>query len=506
MNDLSTLRLRGVKIVAIISAASAVIALIASMYVGDTSFGIIGLALAVAPITFALQGKADRLARTTIGLTLPVFAALFLALARGSGWIIDMHMTFFAFLAVLAALADWRPVVAATAVTAIHHIALNFVAPLYVFPDGPDFERVLFHALVVLVEAGILIMLAIQLENLVVGLAKERNDRVEQERAAASQRERIAKEQKKVIEQLGDRLRQLASGTLSTRIESVFPAEYEEARSTLNQACEELEALVSTVAGAAKQVAEGSSELRAASDDLAIRTERQAAVVSDVNRTTNSLRDDLREGARMCEETRDATQRAKRNADKGLSTIDGAAQAMNRIKASSAKIEEIVTIIDAIAFQTNLLALNAGVEAARAGDAGRGFSVVAHEVRQLAQRSAESASSIKELISQSTAEVADGATRVNDMNEMLASLVKNFTDITGQIDGIAQQSERMLGGIVEISKAMSGLDGTMQQNAAMVEESNAASQELSARAGELAEIVSRFDFRDDGMPGYRAAA
>jgi methyl-accepting chemotaxis protein len=165
---------------------------------------------------------------------------------------------------------------------------------------------------------------------------------------------------------------------------------------------------------------------------------------------------------------------------------------MTKIEASSAEIGEMIAFIDTIAFQTNLLALNAGVEAARAGEAGKGFAVVANEVRELAQRSAQSASAIKQLVSTSREEVAVGVTRVQQMVSLLASLISRFSDIAGQIDRIAEGSDGTLEAIRQIHGAMSVLDRSMQQNAAMAEETSAASVQLLQSAQSLNGQVSRF--------------
>ena len=160
----------------------------------------------------------------------------------------------------------------------------------------------------------------------------------------------------------------------------------------------------------------------------------------------------------------------------------------------------MIGFIDTIAFQTNLLALNAGVEAARAGEAGKGFAVVAGEVRELAQRSAQSASAIKQLVATSKEEVAIGVARVQQMVDLLGSLVSRFSEIAGRIDTIASGSGATLAAIRQIDGSMTVLDRGMQQNAAMAEQTSAASVQLLSSAQQLNREVAKF--RPQEQPSF----
>ncbi len=502
MNDLQNLRIRGLRAIAAISVASAFVTLGWSAYLGQYPFGILMLLLAAGPVWLALAGNCDIAARCMIGATLPAFAAVLTALARESGWILDMHMTFFAYLAILALLADWRPVVVATIVTATHHLLLNFVAPSYVFPDGPDLARVVFHAVVVLVEAGALIALSSQLESFVLGQAQERVMRAEVEEAARLRRDTALQLKREVFEQVSVRLQEIAGGNLAGCIDGPFPPAYEALRLAVNNTSGELQALVGTVTRTVGGVVTGASEIRSGSDDLARRTEIDANSVEQVSRTSSELDADMRQAASLCQEAREVTRQMKDEVDRGKVTISTVTEAMTRIERSAGKIGNIVEIIDGLSFQTNLLALNAGVEAARAGDAGKGFAVVAHEVRQLAQRSAAAAASIKTLIAESGEEVEHGTRQVDEMERVLARIVENFGEVNGQIDELARRSSKAASDIGAISGAIGKLERSHQQNASMVEESSAAAQSLADLAEDLRASVDRFG--RDGAP-YEAA-
>jgi methyl-accepting chemotaxis protein len=454
--------------------------------------------LVAAPLWFAATRRSDVPARVVLAVTYPLLAALLLAMASGTGWIIDMHMVFFAFLAVLAALADWRVIIVGTVVTALHHLALNFIAPALVFPDGADLLRVVFHAVIVLIEAAVLIVLCRQFEILIRNLMKARNAEAAIEAKRNADREALAAEQRLVLTGLSERLRALAAGDLSDRLNTPFPGEFDQARRLLNDSCAELDQLVGAVALTADRVATGAHELREASSDLAGKTEQQTAAIETAARTAGTLLGEIEAQAGLWSATRATALGAKADADRGAGDIAAAAEAITRIEASSAEIGEMIGFIDTIAFQTNLLALNAGVEAARAGEAGKGFAVVAGEVRELAQRSAESATAIKQLVATSKDEVAIGVARVQQLVNLLASLVARFSDIAGQVDTIALGSQSTLDAIRQIDAAMTMLDRGMQQNAAMAEQTSAASVELLRSAEDLRTEVSRFQRQETG--------
>ncbi|MFM7376794.1 MAG: methyl-accepting chemotaxis protein [Erythrobacter sp.] len=353
-------------------------------------------------------------------------------------------------------------------------------------------------AVALVTEADVLIALCCKFEALFHNLAEIRRAEAALEAERAAEREAIAQQQQQVLSGLSGRLHALAGGDLSTRLETPFPGEYDRARTLLNGSCAELSQLAGAVAQTADQVANGAHELRQASADVASTTEQQTAAIESTSRTASQLLEDIEAQAGLWAETRTTALDAKADADRGAAEMTAAAEAITRIEASSAEIGEMIGFIDTIAFQTNLLALNAGVEAARAGEAGKGFAVVAGEVRELAQRSTESATAIKALVVNSKEEVAVGVARVQQLVTLLASLVGRFSDIAGKVDGIARNSEGTLDAIRRINSAMSLLDRGMQQNAAMAEQTSAASVELLRSAKGLSGQVARFRQPESG--------
>ncbi|MCM0000498.1 MAG: methyl-accepting chemotaxis protein [Erythrobacter sp.] len=496
VDEMRALRETGVRVIGLLAGVIGAVLVVWAITGGAPLVALAAAVLVTPPLWFAQARRSDPVARVVLGVSYPLLAALLLAMASGSGWIIDMHMVFFAFLAVLAALADWRVIVVGTVVTTLHHLALNFIAPALVFPDGADLMRVVFHAVVVLVEAAVLILLCRQFEVLIRSLMDVRSAESALAAERSVERETLNSEQRAVLSGLSERLRKLAAGDLSSRLDAPFPGEYDRARGLLNESCAELDKLVGAVAQTADQVATGAHELREASSDLAGKTEQQTAAIESAARTASELLHEIEAQAGLWTATRSTALDAKSDADRGAEEIAAAAEAITRIEASSAEIGEMIGFIDTIAFQTNLLALNAGVEAARAGEAGKGFAVVAGEVRELAQRSAQSATAIKALVATSKDEVAIGVARVQQLVTLLASLVARFSDIADQVDIIAQGSEDSLEAIRRINAAMTLLDRGMQQNAAMAEQTSAASVELLRSAEDLSGQVSRFQRHD----------
>lgn len=298
--------------------------------------------------------------------------------------------------------------------------------------------------------------------------------------------------QQRVVEVLSGSLEQLAAGNLAQRIDEPLADEYETLRKTFNTSLELLADLIATVAAAADGVSNGSGEIRAASDDLAMRNERQASFVEDIAGALEQLVGNVRDTTEGTIEVRSSIADAHEVAEHSRAVVAEAIEAMAMIEASSQQITRIIGVIDGISFQTNLLALNAGVEAARAGEAGKGFAVVATEVRALAQRSAEAANDIKHLISTSETHVHHGVELVGQTGDRLGAIVDRISSVNERIATIAESAESQRTAIEKIHGLISELDRMTQQNAAMVEESTAAARSLSGQSGELALLCGRF--------------
>ncbi|KQT53301.1 chemotaxis protein [Aureimonas sp. Leaf454] len=294
------------------------------------------------------------------------------------------------------------------------------------------------------------------------------------------------------LDTLGMALSRLAKGDLSQRLETPFVPSLEGIRHSFNKALQPLGEAMQAVMQSSGVIHAGTDQIRAAADDLAQRTEQQAAAVEETTAALAEISSNVRQSSVRADEAGALVSNTRADAEVSGKTVREAIGAMAEIERSSAEIGKIIGVIDEIAFQTNLLALNAGVEAARAGEAGRGFAVVAQEVRGLAQRSAEAAKDIKALIATSTRQVDVGVELVGKTGSALDGMLAKFTDIDGNIRGIVEGVKSQSVALGEISTAMNTFDQGTQQNAAMVEQSTAASNELASEATRLQQLLSRF--------------
>ncbi|WP_373327513.1 methyl-accepting chemotaxis protein, partial [Cronobacter turicensis] len=239
-------------------------------------------------------------------------------------------------------------------------------------------------------------------------------------------------------------------------------------------------------------VSSASGQISAGNEDLSSRTEEQAASLEQTAASMSELSETVRQTA---ENTQLASQLAKNARDiseDSQSRVNTMLSTMGNIRDSSAKITDIIALIEGIAFQTNILALNAAVEAARAGEQGRGFAVVAGEVRTLAQRSSSSAREIKELIENSMQYVEAGSAQAEGVGQNIGKMneaVRQVTDIVDEISVAAQEQSQ---GINQVHLAVNQMDDVTQQNAALVEQASAASQSLMEQAASLNQLVGAF--------------
>src|SRR5690606_11668803 len=291
---------------------------------------------------------------------------------------------------------------------------------------------------------------------------------------------------------LAEGLAALAEGDLTHRITAPFAPKAQRLKDDFNRAADQLQETMGTINTAIEGMRTGTGEISQAADDLSRRTEQQAASLEETAAALDEITATVKTTADGAHRASDVTGQARLGAERSGAVVREAVDAMAQIEKSSQQIGQIIGVIDEIAFQTNLLALNAGVEAARAGEAGRGFAVVAQEVRALAQRSAEAAKEIKELISTSTQQVEQGVDLVGQTGEALERIVVQVAEITGLVTEIAASAREQSTGLAEVNSAVNQMDQVTQQNAAMVEQSTAASHSLAQEAQELAQLVAKF--------------
>lgn len=311
-------------------------------------------------------------------------------------------------------------------------------------------------------------------------------------RARGLERDRLQAEQNKVVAVLDAALATLAKGDLSATIDAPLPSHYERLRLSYNSALESLRNALGKVSQSARGVLAGATDIRTASEQLASRTEQQATDLGQASAVVGQVTGMVEDIAKGAEDVRSAIDDAHRDATKGGQVVSRAVLAMDAIEQSSQHIGQIINLIDTIASQTNSLALNAGVEAARAGDAGEGFAVVAMEVRALAQRSADAARDIKALIMTSTQQVEQGVALVGETGDMLQRVITRIGEVNAHIRDIASGTEQQADNLRRVNDVVTGMDRMTTQNASMVEKSTAAARRLANEADELAAMVSGF--------------
>jgi len=310
--------------------------------------------------------------------------------------------------------------------------------------------------------------------------------KAEAEKAAA------AAEQAQVVQTLARALSGLAEGDLTSRIERPLSGDYAKLGADFNGAVEALHGAIGSVVASVQAVTATVDQLKSSGDDLARRTENQAASLEQTAAAVEEITVTVRHSADTARKTASAVADARQAAEQSAPVVEAAISAMGQIEGSSAKISQIIGVIDEIAFQTNLLALNAGVEAARAGEAGKGFAVVASEVRALAQRAAGAAKEIKGLITDSSEQVAQGVDLVGQTGEALTRIVGRVTEVHGLVAEISSSTQEQAGGLGQVNTAVNEMDRVTQQNAGMVHETANAAADLAREAQILASLVGRF--------------
>ena len=328
--------------------------------------------------------------------------------------------------------------------------------------------------------------------------------RLEQEADAnrsMSEKERIERDAQKAreaadiqfaVDNLASGLSHLSDGDVAYRIEQPFVANLDTVRANFNASAEKLQSALTRVAHNARGIDAGANEIRSAADDLAKRTEQQAASVEETAAALEQITTTVKDSTRRAQEAGQLVARTRAGAEQSGEVVRKAVVAMEQIEKSSSEISNIISVIDEIAFQTNLLALNAGVEAARAGEAGKGFAVVAQEVRELAQRSASAAKDIKALINTSNVQVQQGVQLVGETGQALEMIVTEVQEINRHVVAIVDAAQEQSSGLQQINTAVNQMDQDTQKNAAMVEESTAASHGLAKEAASLNQLLAQF--------------
>ncbi len=265
-----------------------------------------------------------------------------------------------------------------------------------------------------------------------------------------------------------------------------------------------LSAMVADVRSNAALVSHAGEELTSDNRALADRTEQQAASLEQTAASVEQLSGTVQNNAHTAQDADVRASQVSQTATQGADAMARAVASVEAIQQGARRMNEIIGVIDGIAFQTNILALNAAVEAARAGEQGRGFAVVASEVRTLAGRSGEAAREIRQLISDSVRQVEESAGLIRAAGESIAGMASGIRSVALTMSEIATTGAEQSTGLAEITSAVRQLDHITQQNAQMVEHAVEQSVALGERAATLSIAVASFQLQQGTAPEARA--
>lgn len=432
-------------------------------YYGDLTIGVVVSAalLAVGGLVYC-TARGTAFSSVALALCLSAMVALHIQLGRGT---IEFHFGVFVALALLLVYRDWRPVLSSAAFFAVHHVLFDrlqaFGYGVYCMPAA-NFLATVMHACYVLVQTSLELFMAIWMRNLATS----------------------GQELEALVHAID------TEGAVSLDVDEVHVRSV--VGLALKAAITRMNAAMLQVQSSAAYIQIASTEIATGTVDLSTRTEQAASNLQEAVSSMEQLTGTVKQTAESARQANKVAESATEAAVRSGAVVSQAVTTMEEINSSSKRIADIVGVIDGIAFQTNILALNAAVEAARAGGHGRGFTAVASEVRGLAQRSAESAKEISELIGTSVDRIKSGAKLVGDAGGAMLEIVESIRMVSQSIGEINAASHEQSEGLSSVNRSVSQLERMTQQNAALVEQSSAAAQSLRQQATRLNDVIQGF--------------
>ncbi|MBO9377715.1 chemotaxis protein [Sphingomonas histidinilytica] len=491
--ELDELRMRGIRLITLCSlgfSALLGLAMLAGMIRSDTSAFLLSVLVNILPSWVVLRRRFDGHARMIIGVLAAVQPAILVYMLQGHRWQMDMHMYFFVALAALTIMCDWRPIVLASGLVAIHHLLFDYAAPHWVFAGGGDLLRVAIHAIAVVLQCAMLIHVTGQLRTLLLdqGQARFDSDRLAREAEAAMIEARVA--QKAAEEALAATAdaEARAAAERNLRQESEEAASAARARDLLALAEQfegSVQLVVSSVGSAAAQLETTAASL----SELANDSGRQSAAVAErAARASDAARAVAGSVAQLSTSIAGIAASVDRQAELGARARANSAtgdQAVRALSGRATDIGEFTGRIQAIARHTNLLALNATIEAARAGVAGQGFAVVATEVKTLAGQCARATSEISALIDgvHAGARIAEGS--LGDVSRVVEELAVAAMRIREMLSEQRRTAEMLEANAQSTAEGADEMADRIGKVAEVANEAGKLSSQVRGAAGDL---------------------
>ena len=478
MNRLDSIRADAQKVLTFVIIGCAALYPVVAFFVASEKIipGTILLGIAAVAAFFAWKTNPNtEISRMTTAGAIVAFPAVITYMASGTNWQLDMHMVFFASLSIAAIMIDWRAIVAAAAVTAVHHLSLNFLLPYAVFPYGADFMRVVFHAVVVVAQAAALIWMTYQTAKALDDATEATNEAKQAEANAQAAAEEIKKAEEEAVRRREEIANMASDFELNLRRVAVAVSKS-----------------ATKVDGLASELNANSQSTSTGADTASKRASQTNSDVQSVAAAAQELSASIAEVARILENSDEVSERA-------VAEAEGAGRSIDDLQTAAKEIEDIMQMVADVAEQTNLLALNATIEAARAGEAGKGFAVVASEVKALAEQTTNASNDIAARIEAMRGASGGAASSLGRIAEIIAELRKSsdsVRDAFGQQNEatreIAQLAEQAASATTEVTRTMEEVNETVSRSGETAKEFTQAAVEMNENASRLQTELGSF--------------
>jgi len=396
-----------------------------------------------------------------IAVAFVLHTSLFVYLLTGNPWQVEAHFYYFALLAMLSGLCDWRVILAAAGLIALHHLGLNYLLPSAIYPGGSDLLRVVFHAAIVVIESAMLIGIAIMLDK---AFTAAHEATLEAGRSASELRDIAAGREKDLVltARHNEELQQLVSS---------FEQEIASSIGALHQAAEALEGSARGLGVTAESASSQSMKVAAITEETSIQVRTVAHAGESLAHTIAEVGNSVSESSRL--------------ANEAVSHAISTTRAIDEMAQVAAEIGNVTSLISAIAAQTNLLALNATIEAARAGDAGRGFAVVAQEVKALAAQTAQATQDIATRIDAMQQATSKSVSAIEQISSVITELDRFSARIADSVEEQVASAREIAGNVSAVAEGVGEVAASLGKIEAVAERANLAAADLNVSAASV---------------------